>query len=152
MGIEMMASGYQHLLTQDLSFGVDRWLPSDGDSEVLERLADELLAEFSGGLRRQAWRPYAITAGIHGGGEREVWERLVTHIDWAVEANSRCALMLDQRAQLSPAMPAAQPIEMATPVGDQIKRTHHLSQLSVPLDSSSFPHCTERWCRCPISG
>jgi len=24
MGIEMMASGYQHLLTQDLSFGVDR--------------------------------------------------------------------------------------------------------------------------------
>jgi len=47
MGIEMMASGYQHLLTQDLSFGVDRWLPSDGDSEVVHRLADELLAEFS---------------------------------------------------------------------------------------------------------
>jgi len=117
---EMMASEYQDLLTQDLSFGGDRWLPSDGGSEVLERLADELLAEFSGGLRRQAWRPYAITAGIHGGGEREVWERLMAHIERAVEANSRCALMLDQRAQLSPAMPVAQQLEIATRIGDHV--------------------------------
>ncbi len=120
----MMVSEYQHmlkhLLKRDLSFGVDRRLPSDGDSEVLERLADELLAEFSGGLRRQAWRPYAITAGIHGGDEREVWERLVTHIDRAVEANSRCALMLDQRAQLSPGMPAAQQLEIASRIGDHL--------------------------------
>ncbi|MBK8384134.1 MAG: AAA family ATPase [Candidatus Accumulibacter sp.] len=84
----VMVSEYQHLLTQDLTFGVDRWLPSDGGSEVLEGLANELLAEFSDGLRRQTWRPYAITAGIHGGDEREVWERLIAHTDRAVAANS----------------------------------------------------------------
>jgi hypothetical protein len=53
--------------------------------EAGERAACRVL----GRLRRQAWRPYAITAGIHGGGEREVWERLIAHIDRAVEANSR---------------------------------------------------------------
>jgi hypothetical protein len=89
-----------------------------GGSEVLERSGDELLAEFSDGLRRQAWRPYAITAGIHGGGEREVWERLIAHIDRAVEANSRYALVLDQRPQLSPAMPVAKQLEIATQIGD----------------------------------
>jgi very-short-patch-repair endonuclease/superfamily I DNA/RNA helicase len=113
----VMVSEVHDLLTQDLTPGVDHWLASDGSSEDLERLANELLAEFSDGLRRQAWRPYAITAGIHGGGERAVWERLITHIDRAVEANSRHALVLDHRPQLSPAMPAPKQLEIATQVG-----------------------------------
>lgn len=117
---EVMVSEYRHLLTQDLTFGVIRWLPSNGGSEILESLANELLAEFSDGLRRQAWRPYAITAGIHGGGERKVWERLITRIDRAVEANSRHALVLDQRPRLSPAMPVAKQLEIAIQIGEHI--------------------------------
>ena len=118
---EVMVSEYQHLLTQDLTPGVDHWLPSDSSSEILEGLANALLAEFSDSLRRQAWRPYAITAGIHGGGERAVWERLITHIDRAVEANSRHALVLDHRPQLSPAMPAPKQLEIATQIGAHIE-------------------------------
>jgi len=117
---EMMVSEYQHLLTLDLTFGANRWLPSDRGSEALEGLANELLTEFSDGLRRQAWRPYAITAGLHGGGERNVWERLVTHINGTVEANSRHALVLDQRPQLSPAMPVPKQLEVAIQIGKHI--------------------------------
>ncbi len=116
----VMVSEYQHLLTQDLTFGVDRWLPSDGGSEVLADLANGLPAEFSDGLRRQAWRPYAITAGIHGGDEREVWERLVAQIDRAVAANSRYALVLDQRPQLAPTLSVAKQLEIAIQIGEHI--------------------------------
>ncbi|MEF8730079.1 MAG: AAA domain-containing protein [Accumulibacter sp.] len=116
----MMVAEYQQLLSQDFRAGEERWAPSDRSSQALEDLATQLRTEFSDDLRRQAWRPHAITAGIHGGGEREVWERLIAHIDRAVEANSKCALVLDQRPQLSPAMPVPQQIEIAKRIGEYI--------------------------------
>ena len=68
----VMVSEYQHFTTTDLTPGAVRWQPSDHGSESLERVTNELAAEFSDDLRRQSWRPYAIVAGIHGGTEREV--------------------------------------------------------------------------------
>lgn len=132
---EMMVSEYQHLLTQDLTFGANRWRLSDRGSEALEGLANELLTEFSDGLRRQAWRPYAITAGLHGGGERNVWERLITHINGTVEANSRHALVLDQRPQLSPAMPVPEQLEVAIQIGKHIAAGGKLGFLQLATHS-----------------
>jgi very-short-patch-repair endonuclease/DNA polymerase III delta prime subunit len=102
---QVMVTEYQHLTTTDLSPGTDRWQPSDHGSESLERLANVLATEFSDDLRRQAWRPYAIVAGIHGGTEREVWERLIANIEVAAEANSKHALVLHHRPRLSEALP-----------------------------------------------
>lgn len=131
----VMVSEYQHLLTQDLTPGIDRWLPSKGASTVIEELADELLAEFSDGLRGQAWRPYAITAGIHGGGERQVWERLIAHIDAAVQASSRYALVLDQRPQLSPALPVAKQLEIVSQIGEHLDAGGRLGFLQLATHS-----------------
>lgn len=102
---QVMVSEYQHLTTTDLTSGADRWQPSELGSESLEKVASGLTAEFSDDLRRQAWRPYAIVAGIHRGTEREVWERLITNIEEAAEANARYALVLQHRPRLSDAMP-----------------------------------------------
>ena len=69
-------------------------------------MTNELAAEFSDDLRRQSWRPYAIVAGIHGGTEREVWERLIVNIEDAAEANAKHALRLHHRPRLSDTLPA----------------------------------------------
>jgi len=98
---QVMVSDYEHLTTMDLSAGLDRWQNVESDSESLEKLAQELNAEFSDDIRRQSWRPFAIVAGIHGGTEREVWERLISNIENAVEANSKHALVLHHRPKLS---------------------------------------------------
>jgi hypothetical protein len=58
---EVMVSEYQHLLTTDLTPGAERWQASDRGSESMRRLAERAAAEFSDDLRRQSWRPYAIT-------------------------------------------------------------------------------------------
>lgn len=102
---KVMVSEYQHLLTCDLSVGADRWQSGGNDSDAVETLANALEAEFSDDLRRQSWRPYAIVAGIHGGIEREVWERLITNIERAAEANSKHALVLHHRPRLSETLP-----------------------------------------------
>lgn len=102
----VMVSEYQHFTTTDLTPGADRWQPSDHGSESLERVTNELAAEFSDDLRRQSWRPYAIVAGIHGGTEREVWERLIVNIEDAAEANAKHALRLHHRPRLSDTLPA----------------------------------------------
>ena len=101
---QVMVSEYQHLTTTDLTPGADRWQPTGNDSESLEKVANELATEFSDDLRRQSWRPYAIVAGIHGGTEREVWERLIANIEEAAEANARHALALHHRPRLSDAL------------------------------------------------
>ncbi len=102
---QIMVSEYQHLLTCDLSVGVDRWQSENGNSSVIEALADALESEFSDDLRRQSWRPYAIVAGIHGGTEREVWDKLILQIEKSVNANSKHALVLHHRPQLSGIFP-----------------------------------------------
>ncbi len=102
---QVMVSEYRNLLTMDLTAGKNHWQPSDHGSEELEKLANDLANEFSDDLRRQAWRPYAIIAGIHGGIEREVWLRLIGNIENAVEANSKYTLMLHHRPRLSEEIP-----------------------------------------------
>ncbi|MBK7685273.1 MAG: AAA family ATPase [Rhodocyclaceae bacterium] len=98
---QIMVSEYQHLTTSDLSFGADRWLPSEQNSESLMVVANDLGSEFSSDLRRQSWRPYAIVAGFHGGIQREVWTQLVASIEVAAEANAKHALVLHHRPRLS---------------------------------------------------
>ena len=100
-----MVTEYQDLLTRNLSFGQDRWQTRGGNSMAVEELANNLATEFSDGLRRLAWRPYAIVAGIHGGTERRVWEKLISKIDDAYEANGRHALVMHHRPRLSDALP-----------------------------------------------
>lgn len=102
---EIMVSEYRHLTTTDLTPGADRWQFTERGSESLEKLITDLASEFSDDLRRQAWRPYAIVAGIHGGTEREVWERLIANIMAAAEANARHALSVQHSPRLSDAIP-----------------------------------------------
>jgi len=102
---QIMVSEYRRLLDCDLTAGADRWQLAENGSEAIETLASFLATEFSDDLRRQSWRPYAIIAGMHGGTEREVWERLIINIEKAAEANSRCALVLHHRPRLSEIIP-----------------------------------------------
>ena len=101
---QVMVSEYQHLTTTDLSPGTDRWQATELGSDTLEKVAGDLLAEFSDDLRRQSWRPYAIVASIHGGTERKIWERLIANIEEAAEANARHALVMQHQPRLSDAM------------------------------------------------
>lgn len=117
---QVMASEYQHLTTTDLTQGADRWQPNERKSESLEKVAGDLAAEFSDDLRRQSWRPYAIVAGIHGGTEREVWERLIANIEQAVESNARHALVLHHRPRLSDTMPVYRQRQISVEICEHI--------------------------------
>jgi very-short-patch-repair endonuclease/superfamily I DNA/RNA helicase len=105
---QVMVSEYHDLLTKDLSFGQNRWQNTTRSSAAIEELASLLAAEFSDDLRSLAWRPYAITAGIHGGTERQVWERLISKIEEACDANARHGLLMHHRPRLSEALPVVQ--------------------------------------------
>ncbi|HEY0686649.1 MAG TPA: AAA domain-containing protein [Steroidobacter sp.] len=102
---ESLASEYQRLAAADLSAGTHRWMKT-GSSAAIQALAATLAEEFSELRRRQAWRPYAIVAGINGGTQREVWEQLIQGIEEAAEANAQCALLRHHRPQLSKSMSA----------------------------------------------
>jgi very-short-patch-repair endonuclease/DNA polymerase III delta prime subunit len=117
---ELMLSSYRQLTTVDLTPGAERWQAGDRGSESIEQLAGELAAEFSDDLRRQSWRPYAIVAGIHGGGEREVWQRLIANIELAVQVTARHALLLHHRPRLSPAMPIEQQRQLCLAIGQHL--------------------------------
>jgi len=117
---QMMVTDYQHLLSSDLTYGADKWQMGSGNSQALEEIANTLSSEFSEDLRRQAWRPYAIVAGLHGGSEREVWERLITNIEKAAEANSRHALVLHHRPRLSETIPVHKQRQITLEICDHI--------------------------------
>ncbi len=102
---ESLASEHQRLAATDLSAGTHRWTKS-GSSAAIQALAATLAEEFSELRRRQAWRPYAIVAGINGGTQREVWEQLIHGIEEAAEANAQCALLRHHRPQLAKSMSA----------------------------------------------
>lgn len=102
---ESLASEHQRLAAADLSAGTHRWTKA-GSSAAIQALAATLAEEFSELRRRQAWRPYAIVAGINGGTQREVWEQLIHGIEEAAEANAQCALLRHHRPQLSKSMSA----------------------------------------------
>jgi very-short-patch-repair endonuclease/superfamily I DNA/RNA helicase len=108
-----MVLEYQQLLTSDLSLGAERWRTQNIDSHVMEQLHSSILSEFTSDLRKQAWRPYAIVAGMHGGVEKEVWERLITAIQTAVDVNAKCAMELHYNAQLSTTLPITRQHEIA---------------------------------------
>ncbi|MCX6178621.1 MAG: AAA domain-containing protein [Chlorobiales bacterium] len=98
---QVLVSEYQHLTTTDLTFGANHWKPTNGSSEGLEKILHEVTVEFSADLRLQAWRPYAIVAGINGGTEYKMWEQLITTIENAAEAHSKHGLVLHHRPKLS---------------------------------------------------
>lgn len=100
---ESLASEHQRLAAADLSAGMHRWTQT-GSSAAIQALAATLAEEFSELRRRQAWRPYAIVAGINGGTQREVWEQLIQGIEEAAEANAQCALLRHHRPQLARSM------------------------------------------------
>ncbi|MBL8272026.1 AAA domain-containing protein [Steroidobacter sp.] len=102
---ESLASEHRRLAAADLSAGSHRWTQT-GSSAAIHALAATLAEEFSELRRRQAWRPYAIVAGINGGTQREVWEQLIHGIEEAAEANAQCALLRHHRPQLAKSMPA----------------------------------------------
>ena len=117
---QVMVSEYKHLTTIDLTPGADRWLPGERSSEPLIKISNDLGSEFSDDLRRQSWRPYAIVAGIHGGTEREVWERLIANIELAAEANAKHALVLHHRPCLSEALAIHKQRQIAAEICEHI--------------------------------
>lgn len=132
---QIMVSEYQHLTTIDLTLGVDRWQSADLGSESLEKVAADVATEFSDDLRRQSWRPYAIVAGIHGGTEREVWERLITNIEEAAEANARHALVLHHRPRLSDGMPVFRQRQITIEICEHIDGGNKLGFLQLATRS-----------------
>lgn len=121
-----MTSEYQQLLASDLSLGAERWHTSGTDSQAVEQLHASIQSEFTNDLRSQSWRPYAIVAGIHGGIEKEVWERLITTIQAAVETNAKCAMELHHNAQLSTTLPVTRQREIAVEIVEYLSSGNNL--------------------------
>ena len=117
---QVMVTEYHHLTTSDLSYGVDRWRTTGQNSETLDSLLNEINAEFSDDIRSRCWRPYAIVAGLHHATEREVWKRLVTTIQEAVEANSRHSLHYHHEPQLSKVLPLNQQRQICSQICDYL--------------------------------
>jgi very-short-patch-repair endonuclease len=92
---------YDGLLQRDLSEGADKWRDHEGDSSDLTQIARQIDVAFSAGESQPPWRPYAIVAGMRGGGEREGWVALIEAIEKAAEANARFARYLHLRPVLS---------------------------------------------------
>jgi very-short-patch-repair endonuclease len=131
---ESLASEYRRLATADLSLGATRWART-GSSEAITSVAAVLDQEFSEQLRRQAWRPYAIVAGISGGTQREVWEQLLHRIEEAAEANAQCALMRHHRPQLSKTLPADSQRRIAHEIVDHLESGRGLGLLQMATRS-----------------
>ena len=131
---ELLSVDHRRLVTADLSAGANRWTHT-GSSEALEVIAAALEEEFSEHLRRQAWRPYAIVAGINGGTQREVWEQLIRGIEDAAEANAQCALVRHHRPQLAKTMPADKQRQIAREIVQHLEAGHGLSMLQMATHS-----------------
>lgn len=117
---QVMVSEYEDLLTRDLSVGQSYWQATSNDSVPVSEIGEILSGEFSSELRRLAWRPYAIVAGIHGGTEREVWERLISKIEVACEANSKLSMVIHHRPELSKEIPIVRQRQIALDICDYL--------------------------------
>jgi hypothetical protein len=131
---EFMASESRRLASVDLSAGASRWTQS-GTSQALEALSTALAEEFSEQLRRQAWRPYAIVAGISGGTQREVWEQLIRGIENAAEANAKCALLRHHRPQLSKSLSPEKQRRIAHEIVQHLEEGRGLGMLQMATHS-----------------
>lgn len=98
---KLLVSEFENLLTQDLSFGKDKWIENTGTTETLAPVLTQLLTEFNDELLAQSWRPRAIVAGIHGSIEKQVWISLCEKIEAAAESSAKYSLTLQHRAILS---------------------------------------------------
>jgi very-short-patch-repair endonuclease len=131
---ESLSADHRRLATANLSAGANRWTRS-GSSDAVESIAASLEEEFSEHLRRQAWRPYAIVAGINGGTQREVWEQLIRGVEDAAEANAQCALVRHHRPQLSQTLPADKQRRIAREIVHHLEGGHGLSMLQMATHS-----------------
>ncbi|MET0498714.1 MAG: AAA domain-containing protein [Steroidobacteraceae bacterium] len=127
---ESWCADYWRLSAADLSAGTTRWTQT-GSSESIEALAGVLTDEFSEHLRRQAWRPYAIVAGINNGTQREVWEQLIRGIEDAAEFNAQCALMRHHRPQLSKALSPDTQRRIAREIVQHLESGHGLGFMTM---------------------
>ena len=139
-----MVSEYQHLLSSDLSLGSDRWRATSTESQAIEQLHLSIQSEFTNDLRSQSWRPYAIVAGIHGGGEEEVWEKLVATLHAATQANAKCAMVLHHNAQLSETVPMARQRELVVEICEHLSAGNKLGfvQLATRAEWRHFINST----------
>lgn len=134
-----MVNDYQGLTTRDLAIGAERWVErgkAPGEPcEALAKLAGDLAAEFSDDLRRQAWRPYAIVAGMHGGTDQLVWRRLASNIEDTAGAHSKHSLMLHHRSQLAVDLSPQRQMEIAAEVKEHLDRGGKLGFLQLVAKS-----------------
>jgi very-short-patch-repair endonuclease len=97
----LMVSEYNSLITEDLSFGKDKWVEGNSSSDELATASAKIESEFNDDLLIQSWRPFAIVAGIHGAAEREVWQTLISKIELVVDCSAKYALLLHHKPILS---------------------------------------------------
>jgi very-short-patch-repair endonuclease len=130
-----IVSEYQHLLTSDLSLGAERWRTANTDSQAIERIDSSIRIEFTSDLRSQTWRPFAIVAGIHGGAEKEVWEKLLSTIHSAAEANAKYAMVLHHNVELSTTLPIGRQREIVVEISEYLCAGNKLGFLQVATRS-----------------
>lgn len=116
-----MIADYQHILTCDLKTGTDFWKQTSNDSKSIEEIIHLFELEFSDDFNNQLWRPYAIVAGIHGGIERDIWEKLIAHIEKAVEAHSKYTLAIHHNPKLSDLFSTHKQKEIAVAISEHLK-------------------------------
>ena len=141
---QAIVSEYQKLLSSDLSLGNERWRTTSSESRVIDQLHSAIQGEFTNDLRSQTWRPYAIVAGIHGGAEKAVWEKLIAAIQAAAEANAKCAMVLHHNATLSTSMPIMRQREIVVEIREHLSAGNKLGfvQLATRSEWRQFINTT----------
>lgn len=132
---ESMVADYQSLVSQDLITGKEKWISNNLSSEQLSKILELLETEFNDELLSQSWRPYAIVAGIHSSGEREVWEVLISKIEQAVAASSRYTLVLHHKPVLNSNMPFQKQFEITSQICSHLEQGGKLGMLQLATKS-----------------
>lgn len=132
---QAILSEYQHLLTQDISVGSAYWGEQHIGSKTIENMVSNLELEFSNDLRRQAWRPYAIIAGMHGTTERQVWEQLIATIEKTVEANAHYALVLSHQPRLSTTIPISKQLQISKEICEYLENGEKIGFIQLAIHS-----------------
>jgi very-short-patch-repair endonuclease len=107
--------------------------------ESLAKLAIDLVTEFSDDLRRQAWRPYAIVAGLHGGTDQLVWRRLVSAIEDAAGAQAKNSLLMHHRPRLVADLSCQRQMEIAAEIRAHLEGGGGLGMLTL-MTKSEWRH------------
>ena len=132
---ENMVTDYQSLVTQDLSAGKEKWISKNLSSQSLSEILELLDSEFNDELLSQSWRPYAIVAGIHTSGEREVWEVLISKIEQAVTASSRYTLVLHHKPVLIDSLSIQKQFEILCEICTYLEKGEKLGMFKLAIKS-----------------